>query len=97
MQHNSLIQVRIDDSLKKAADALFQDLGLDTPTAIRMFLTQAIKRRGLPFGVTQPMTKEEMRADIVAKVRAAEAEYKNGAELLDAEKVLDELEAKYAE
>lgn len=59
MAQNTLIQVRVDDSLKKDADALFSDLGLDTPTAIRIFLKQAIKRNGLPFDVAQPAPNAE--------------------------------------
>lgn len=59
MAQNTLIQVRVDDSLKKDADALFSDLGLDTPTAIRIFLKQAIKRHGLPFDVAQPVPNAE--------------------------------------
>ena len=53
MAQTSVIQVRVDEELKKEADALLTDLGLDTPTAIRMFLKQVVKRRGLPFEVTQ--------------------------------------------
>lgn len=59
MAQNTLIQVRVEDSLKKDADALFSDLGLDTPTAIRIFLKQAIKRNGLPFDVSQPVPNAE--------------------------------------
>lgn len=59
MAQNTLIQVRVEDSLKKEADALFSDLGLDTPTAIRIFLKQAIKRNGLPFDVAQPVFNAE--------------------------------------
>ena len=51
MAQSSLIQVRVDEDFKKEADDLFADLGFDTPTAIRIFLKQAIKRRGLPFEV----------------------------------------------
>jgi len=47
----ALIQVRVDDVVKKEADTLFRDLGLDTQTAIRMFLRDAISRQGLPFDV----------------------------------------------
>ncbi len=36
----STIQVRVDDDLKKKSDNLFKELGTDTTTAIRMFLTQ---------------------------------------------------------
>ncbi|GHU44319.1 addiction module antitoxin RelB [Clostridia bacterium] len=51
MAKNSLIQVRVEDSLKQAADSLFSDLGMDTPTAMRIFLRQSILRNGLPFEV----------------------------------------------
>lgn len=43
------IQVRVDDALKADADALFTGLGMDTPTAIRVFLKQSIQYRGIPF------------------------------------------------
>jgi DNA-damage-inducible protein J len=45
------IQVRIDNSIKSAADALFASLGLDTSTAMRMFLAASIDARGIPFEV----------------------------------------------
>ena len=38
----STIQVRVDDEIKSKADMLFKDLGMDTTTAIRIFLVQAI-------------------------------------------------------
>ena len=51
MSQNSLIQIRVDEATKKEADALFSNLGLDTPTAVRIFLKQALKYHGLPFAV----------------------------------------------
>ena len=47
----STIQVRVDDDLKAKSDELFKDLGTDTTTAIRMFLTQAIAVNGFPFEI----------------------------------------------
>ena len=38
----ALIQVRIDDETKREADDLFAQLGLDTPTAIRIFIHQSL-------------------------------------------------------
>ena len=35
------IQVRIDDDLKSKADTLFKELGTDTTSANRMYITQA--------------------------------------------------------
>lgn len=45
------LQIRIDDSLKKEADALFTSLGLDTTTAVRIFLNAAVENAGIPFSV----------------------------------------------
>ena len=45
------LQIRIDDMLKKQADTLFSSLGLDTPTAIRIFLNAAVENSGIPFAV----------------------------------------------
>jgi DNA-damage-inducible protein J len=45
------IQIRVDDNIKKAADNFFSDLGLDTSTAVRMFISAALEKDGLPFQV----------------------------------------------
>jgi len=45
------IQIRVDDDMKNAADSLFSNLGLDTSTVVRMFLSASIAREGLPFAV----------------------------------------------
>ena len=45
------IQVRVNDEIKSQADMLFTSLGLDTSTAVRIFLTAAIENNGLPFEV----------------------------------------------
>jgi addiction module RelB/DinJ family antitoxin len=49
MSQNSVIQVRVDTQLKEDAESLFSDLGLDIPSAIRLFLKQSIARNGIPF------------------------------------------------
>ena len=46
------IQVRVEDDLKSSADILFASLGLDTSTAIRMFLMASMEAGGIPFAVT---------------------------------------------
>jgi len=53
MAQSMLIQVRVDKELKEDMDKLLNDLGLDIPTAVRMFLKQVQRRRGLPFAVSQ--------------------------------------------
>ena len=53
----STIQIRVDDDLKAKSDALFKDLGTDTTTAIRMFLTQALAVNGFPFEIKRASAK----------------------------------------
>ncbi len=48
---SSTIQVRVDDELKEKSDTLFKELGTDTTTAIRIFLTQAVANNGFPFEI----------------------------------------------
>ena len=43
------IQVRVDDTVKTEADSLFTSMGLDTSTAVRMFLMASLDKYGLPF------------------------------------------------
>lgn len=45
----TIFQMRIDETLKNEATKLYDAIGLDLPTAIRMFLKKSISEQGLPF------------------------------------------------
>ena len=47
----SQIAVRVDDALKKEATAIFNELGLDMSTAVKLFLKQSVLTRSIPFDV----------------------------------------------
>ena len=40
---------RVDRDLKKQADKLFKELGLNTSVALNMFLAQCVRNQALPF------------------------------------------------
>lgn len=44
--------LRIDESLKRDCEVVFEDLGLNMTSAITLFLRQVVKQRGIPFAVT---------------------------------------------
>ena len=44
-----MLQVRIDDELKNKASTLFNEMGLDISTAVRIFLIKCLAVGGLPF------------------------------------------------
>ena len=58
------LQIRIDDTLKKQADTLFSSLGLDTSTAIRIFLTASIEHDGIPFSVQHTVLPSSLQEAI---------------------------------
>lgn len=45
------LNMRIDDKLKRDAEALFDALGLNMTTATTLFLKQCIRHQGIPFDV----------------------------------------------
>lgn len=47
------INIRIDDDLKKQADGLFSELGMNTSTAVILFMKQAVREGGIPFKITR--------------------------------------------
>ena len=49
---SSLLQVRIDDDLKSEASALYEQLGIDLPTAVRIFIKRSVMVQGIPFSMT---------------------------------------------
>ena len=53
-------QVRIDENVKKQANELFSQLGLDMSSAMNIFLRQCILRGGLPFTVDLPQYKSDV-------------------------------------
>lgn len=53
-------QIRIDAGVKKQANELFNELGLDMSGAVNIFLRQCILRGGLPFKVEVPQYSKEL-------------------------------------
>lgn len=53
-------QIRIDSTVKKQANKLFSELGLDMSGAVNIFLRQCIMRGGLPFSVEVPQYSQEL-------------------------------------
>jgi len=56
MAQTSVIQVRVDTALKKEAENLFSEIGLDISSAMRLFLKQAVVHNGIPFAMQRQGT-----------------------------------------
>ncbi len=49
MSKSVSMSLRVDENIKNKADTLFKKLGLNTSSAINMFLTQCVRNQALPF------------------------------------------------
>jgi DNA-damage-inducible protein J len=65
------IRARISRLLKDDTDAVFQELGLSSSEAIRLFLNQVRLHRGLPFAVNLP--PQEDASDLLVSRRQRQA------------------------
>ena len=74
----SILQIRVDDKLKDEVSDLFESLGMDIPTAVRIFFKRAVIERGLPFKVSEHPTMSES-SGLMSALRALNEEaLKNG-------------------
>jgi len=51
---STIITLKVDDELKAQATAVLEELGLDAPTAIRMYLKALVRENGLPMSTKLP-------------------------------------------
>lgn len=67
------LNVRVDESLKKRAEELLNNLGMNMSTAVNVFLRQVVRVHGIPF---------EIKADVPnAGTMAAIEDVRNGKNL----------------
>jgi addiction module RelB/DinJ family antitoxin len=79
MSETTKLQIRIDRSLKEAADEVFQEIGLDATTAVRLFFTKVAKTRSIPFRLR---AEPEFSPEAEARILAAWEESKDPANLV---------------
>jgi DNA-damage-inducible protein J len=58
------MNIRMDSEIKKKAQELFGELGMDMTTAINVFLRQAVIYNGLPFQIQKAKPNRETIAAI---------------------------------
>ena len=61
---NTMLQIRVDEDLKNQAIAVYEKLGMDISTAVRLFLKKSIAVNGIPFDLRNEQRKAEVRTAI---------------------------------
>ena len=91
MSEQVLIQFRADKALKQDVAEIYEQLGMDLPTAFRMFMTKSKIVRGLPFEAILP-------EQIVTRAEAKQAFHELRRQAADLpEMSLEEINAEIAE
>ena len=65
---STTLQVRLPQALRDSASSALEEMGLDLPTAVRLYLTKVAKTRRIPF----PLEAEPL-AEVVEVDRATQA------------------------
>ena len=67
----SNISIRMDSDLKAAAEALYEELGMNLSTAFNIFVRQSLRERGIPFKITERTPSKETVSAMIEAERIA--------------------------
>lgn len=95
---SSVLQVRVEEGLRAQAAAIYEDLGIDLQTAVRIFLKRSVKENGLPFNMTLSERKETTGEAMLRAMKSmAESSEKAGASHMSLDEINAEIAAARAE
>lgn len=64
------LQVRVPDELRADADSVLVEIGLDMPTAIRLYLNKIVQTRSIPFDLrADGVVVEEVDVDAATQAK----------------------------
>lgn len=80
------VTIRMDENLKKQAELLFADMGLNMTTAITMFTKAVVRQNKIPFEITaDPFYSEENQRHLQKAIADLEAGKGQAHELIEAD------------
>ena len=82
--------VSIDADIKKQAQELFAELGMDLSTAINIFIRQALRQHSIPFEITADDPNKETK-EAIAEVRRMKKDPTIGKVYDDVDDMFEEL------
>jgi len=77
------ISIRIDNELKKQADALFEELGMNITTAFNIFVRQSLREGRIPFDITIHNPNKKTVAAMIEAERIAKDSFIQGYIVMD--------------
>ena len=94
MANTSTVYARIDTEIKENAEGILSQLGISTSSAIQMFYSQIILKKGIPFELRLPsrkptaiggVTREQLDAELMKGIESMKSGKTYTADEVDAE------------
>ena len=82
----AVINIRVNDEVKKKAESIFKSLGLNMSVATNLFLKKCINENGIPFDLKLPNNETIEALEETNKILNGDIErksYKNADELFE--------------
>lgn len=97
---SSLVQIRVDDKLKDDVTAVYDGLGLDISTAVRIFFKRCVAEQGIPFAMKlnydskRSFARNRIPSDVLCAMTAmSESAAANGVSDMSLEEINTEISA----
>ena len=87
----SIVQFRIEDDLKNEATALYEKLGIDLSTALRMFLKRSVYVNGIPFSMVLPKEEYSVSKAVEFMSELNKSSSENGTEKMSLDDINSEI------
>ena len=72
-QTASVVNVRVDENVKRDIEKLYDSLGMNISTAVNMFFKQCLMEQGLPY---QPKIKQRRHIPLKERLKDYDGDYK---------------------
>ena len=98
MANTSTVYARIDTEIKENAESILSQLGISPSSAIQMFYSQIVLKRGMPFELRLPsrkptaiggMTREQIDAELMKGIESMKSGKTYTADEIDAEGIIN--------
>ena len=98
MANTSTVYARIDTEIKENAESILSQLGISPSSAIQMFYSQIVLKRGIPFELRLPsrkptaiggMTREQLDAVLMKGIESMKSGKTYTADEIDAEGIIN--------
>ena len=84
------MNIRMDTEVKRKAQMIFAELGMDTTTAVNLFLRQVIRTQSIPFELKADLPNEETM-EAIEEVRMMKQNPSMGKRYQDVDTMMEDL------